>query len=154
MNCPECGAPDNLCQARFDEFLALEFTDPGYSAVHNLTVATFMVQHSSRMSRQGWLYERDLLREFIVEKKSPSLIRQQVKDSVDSGKRKFTFKSKDGAPVINKSTWKKTILDVRAENAEVYCEDIHTWASSVLEEASEMDLERTKDETKRNQNTL
>ena len=107
-----------------------------------------MVQHSSRMSRQGWLYERDLLREFIVEKKSPSLIRQQVKDSVDSGKRKFTFKSKDGAPVINKSTWKKTILDVRAENAEVYCEDIHTWASSVLEEASDMDLERTKNETK------
>ena len=148
MNCPECGAPDNLCQARFDEFLALEFTDPGYGAVHNLTVATFMVQHSSRMSRQGWLYERDLLREFIVEKKSPSLIRQQVKDSVDSGKRKFTFKSKDGAPVINKSTWKKTILDVRAENAEVYCEDIHTWASSVLEEASDMDLERTKNETK------
>ena len=148
MNCAECGAPDNLCQARFDEFLALEFTDPGYGAVHNLTVATFMVQHSSRMSRQGWLYERDLLREFIVEKKSPSLIRQQVKDSVDSGKRKFTFKSKDGAPVINKSTWKKTILDVRAENAEVYCEDIHTWASSVLEEASDMDLERTKNETK------
>ena len=148
MNCPECGAPDNLCQARFDEFLALEFTDPGYGAVHNLTVATFMVQHSSRMSRQGWLYERDLLREFIVEKKSPSLIRQQVKDSVDSGKRKFTFKSKDGAPVINKSTWTKTILDARAENAEVYCEDIHTWASSVLEEASDMDLERTKNETK------
>jgi hypothetical protein len=135
MNCPECGASDNLCQTRFDEFLALEFSDLRYGAVHNLTVATFMLQHSSRISKEGWLYERDLLREFIVEKKSPSLIRQQVKDSVDSGKRTFKFKSKDGKPVIDKTTWMKTILDVRAENPEVYCEDIAAWARSVLEEA-------------------
>lgn len=134
MNCPECGAPDNLCQTRFDEFLVLEFTDPGYGAVHNLTVATYMLQHSSKMSKEGWLYERDLLREFIFEKKSPDLIRQQVKDSVDSGKRTFKFKSKDGVPVINKTTWTKTILDVRTENAEVYCEGINAWATSVLEE--------------------
>jgi hypothetical protein len=87
------------------------------------------------------LYERDLLREFVVEGKSLSLIRQQVKDSVDSGKRKFTFKSKDGMPVIQKSTWKKTILDIRAENAEVYCEDINTWARSVLEEAEELKVQ-------------
>lgn len=139
MNCPECGAPDSLCQTRFDEFLVLEFTDPGYGAVHNLTVATYMLQHSSKMSREGWQHERDLLREFIVEKKSPSLIRQQVKDSVDSGKRTFTFKSKDGKPVINKATWRKTILDVRTENADVYCEDINAWARSVLEEAQELE---------------
>lgn len=143
MNCPECGAPDNLCQTRFDEFLVLEFTDPGYGAVHNLTVATFMIQHSSRMSREGWMYERDLLREFIVEGKSPSLIRQQVKDSVDSGKRKFTFKSKDGMPVIQKSTWEKTILDVRTENAAMYCEDINAWARSVLEEAQELEVKNS-----------
>lgn len=135
MNCPECGASDNVCQTHFDEFLALEFSDLRYGAVHNLTVATFMLQHSSRMSKEGWLYERDLLREFIVEKKSPSLIRQQVKDSVDSGKRTFKFKSKDGKPVINKTTWLKTILDVRSENPEVYCEDIAAWARSALEEA-------------------
>lgn len=135
MNCPECGAPNNLCQTRFDEFLVLEFTDPGYGAVHNLTVATFMLQHSSRLSREGWLYERELLREFVVEKKSPDLVRQQTSQQVDSGKRTFKFKSKDGKPVIDKSTWKKTILDVRAENAETYCADIAAWARSALEEA-------------------
>ena len=135
MSCPECGAPDDLCKSRFDEFLALEFSDMGYGAVHNLTVAAYMIQHSSKLSREGWLYERDFLREFIVEKKSPSLIRQQVKDSVDSGKRTFKFKSKDGKPVINKSTWTKTILDVRTENAEDYCADVSAWARSVLVEA-------------------
>jgi hypothetical protein len=140
MNCPECGAPETLCKARFDEFLALEFSDMGYGAVHNLTVATYMLQHSSKLSLEGWLYERDLLREFIVEKKSPSLIRQQVKDAVDSGKRTFKFKSKDGLPVINKSTWTKTILDVRTKNAEVYCADVTVWARSVLDEAQRLEV--------------
>lgn len=107
----------------------------GYGEVHNLTVATYMIQHSSKLSLEGWLYERDLLREFIVEKKSPSLIRQQVKDSVDSGKRTFKFKSKDGMPVISKTSWTKTILDVRSENAEVYCADVTAWATAVLGDA-------------------
>ena len=134
MNCPECGATDGLCQTRFDEFLILEFTDAGYGAVHHLTVATFMVQHSSKMTREGWMYERELLKEFLIENKPPQLVRKQMKDTVDSGKRKFKIKSRDGLPVINKTTWTKTILDVRTENAEVYCEDINAWARSVLEE--------------------
>jgi len=138
MNCPECGAPGQRCSTCFDEFLVLEFSDPAYGAVHHLTVAAYMLQHSSRLTREGWLYERDLLKEFLVEKKPPTLIRRQNKDKVDSGKRTFRFKSKDGRPVINKTTWILTILDVRPDNAEVYCEDVTAWAQSVLEEALEV----------------
>lgn len=140
MNCPECGAPDGSCQARFDEFLILEFTDTGYGAVHHLTVAAYMVQHSSKMTREGWLFERGLLREFLVENKPPAYIRKQNKDVVDSGKRTFKIKSKTGVPVINQTTWSKTILSVRAENAELYCEDITAWARSVLEEAERLEV--------------
>jgi Family of unknown function (DUF5946) len=135
VTCPECGAPDNLCQTRFDEFLVLEFTDAGYGAVHHLTVATYMLQHSSKLTREGWRYERQLLREFLIENKSPAFIRKQNKDLVDSSKRKFKIKSRDGLPIISKTTWAKTILGVRAENAEVYCQDVTAWARSVLEEA-------------------
>jgi hypothetical protein len=138
MNCPECGAADNLCQSRFDEFLVLEFTDPGYGAVHHLTVATYMLQHSSKMTREGWLHERELLREFLVENKPPSYIRKQNKDLVDSGKRTFKFKSKDGKRVIDKTTWTKTILDVHTEDAEIYCKDIIAWAKSALGEAEKI----------------
>ena len=134
MNCPECGAPETLCKTRFDEFLVLEFTDAGYGAVHHLTVAAYMLQHSSKLTREGWLHERELLREFLVENKPPAFIRKQNKDLVDSGKRKFKIASKDGLPVINKTTWTKTILDVRTENAEVYCEDVTAWARSALDE--------------------
>jgi len=140
MNCPECGAPDSLCQTRFDEFLVLEFTDAGYGAVHHLTVAAYMLQHSSKLTREGWLHERELLREFLIENKPPAFIQKQNKDLVDSGKRKFKIKSRAGLPVINKTTWTKTILDVRVENAQIYCEDVTAWARSTLEDVAEVIL--------------
>src|SRR5687767_13930593 len=140
MNCPECGAPDTLCQTRFDEFLVLEFTDAGYGAVHHLTVAAYMLQHSSKLTREGWLHERELLREFLIANKPPAFIRKQNKDLVDSGKRKFKIKSRDGLPVINKTTWTKMILDVRTKNAEVYCEDVNAWARSALKDAQGLEF--------------
>ncbi len=142
-NCPECGAAENSCGSRLNELLVLEFTDPAYGSVHNLTVATFMLQHSSRLSREGWLYERRLLGESLLEKKSPDLIRRQNRDLVDSGKRTFKIKSKDGLPVINKTCWTKTILDVRAENPEVYVEDVTAWAKAVLKDAEALVVPET-----------
>jgi len=76
------------------------------------------------LTREGWLHMRGLLKEFLVENKSPAFIRRQNRDLVDSGKCKIKIASKDGLPVINKFTWTKTILDVRAEDAEVYCADV------------------------------
>lgn len=133
--CPECGAPEADCASRFDEFLALEFSDPNYGAVHHLTVAAYMLQHSSRLTREGWLEMRGLLREFLVENKAPATIRQQNRARVDSGKRQFKIKSKSGQPVIAKTSWAQTICDVHAETAETYCAEITAWARSVLDES-------------------
>ncbi len=138
MICPDCGAPEMTCETRFHEFLVKEFEDPGYGAVHHLTVATYMLQHSSKLTREGWLHERELLKEFLVENKPPAFIRKQNKDLVDSGKRKFKIKSRDGLPVTNKTTWTKTILDVRSESAKIYCEDVNAWARSALEESEKI----------------
>jgi len=132
MNCPECGAPD--CEARFNECLALEFSNAAYGAVHHLTVAAYMVQHSSKLTRAGWLHERSLLKEFLIENKPPAYIRKQNRDLVDSSKRNFKIKSTDGKSVINKTTWTKTILDIRMNDAKAYCEDVTAWTKSVLED--------------------
>ncbi|MBK7454669.1 MAG: hypothetical protein IPJ46_13425 [Anaerolineales bacterium] len=140
MDCPECGAPETLCQTRFDEFLALEFTNAGYGPVHHLTVTAYMLQHSSKLTREGWLYERGVLREFLVENKPPAFIRKQNRDLVDSGKRTFKIKSRNGLPVIYNSTWTKTILDVRTESAEVYCANVSAWARAVLEDAEKIKI--------------
>ena len=46
-------------------------------------------------------------------------------------KRRPVFAMKTGLIFF---AWTKTILDVRTENAEVYCEDIKAWAKSALED--------------------
>ncbi len=135
MLCPECGAADGDCEVRYHECLIKEFEDASYGAVHHLTVAAYMLQHSSKLTREGWLFERGLLREFLIEKKPPSFIRKQNRDAVDSGKRTFKIAEKNGLPKISRTKWTKTILDVRMENAEVYCADVEAWALSVLGEA-------------------
>jgi len=96
------------------------------------------VQHSSRLTREGWLFERSLLREFLVEGQSPALVRQQSREALDSGKRPFKIKSRTGQPVIAQTAWTKTILDVRAENAAIYCADIELWARSVLDDCEKI----------------
>jgi hypothetical protein len=93
MNCPECGALGDACEARYQACLVKEFTDAQYGAVHHLTVAAYMLQHSSRLTPEGWLYEREILREFLLENKPPAIIRKQHKAAVDSGRRSFKITS-------------------------------------------------------------
>ncbi len=138
MTCPECGAPDDACEQRYHECLVREFSQPGYGAVHHLTVATYMLQHSSKLTKEGWNYERDLLREFLVEKKPPAFVRMQNRDQVDDGKRKFKIKSTDGRPKIGRARWTKTILDVSLEDPEAYCRDVTAWAQASLHDAEDL----------------
>lgn len=138
--CAECGAPGSECAARFDECLVKEFEDPRYGRVHNLTVAAYMLQHSSKFSRAGWLYERDLLREFIVDGVPPERIRSERKDALDSGKHEFSFKSPDGKPLFPQVPWSKTILGVRLDDPQFYCEDIIAWAAATLADSEAIDV--------------
>ena len=140
MNCPECNAPNNACEAHFHECLAKEFENSLYGSVHHLTVVAYMLQHSSQLTREGWLHERALLREFLHENKTPAEIRKRDAPNVDSGKRDFKIKSRDGQPVIDKTTWAKTILDVRLDDPETYRTDIHAWAQAVLGDVEELEI--------------
>ncbi len=141
MNCPECGAiitGEKTCETQYHECLVKEFTDAGFGAVHHLTVAAYMLQHSSKLSLQGWFETRRLLREFLIEHKPPAEIRRQNKNHVDSGKRKWKITSKDGISKISRTEWTKTILDVRLQNAEVYCADVTAWALAALKDSEEI----------------
>ena len=140
MNCPECGAPDGACEIRYNECLVKEFTDAHYGQVHHLTVATYMLQHSGRLTKEGWLYERALLREFLIDKKPPALIRKQNRDLVDSGRRKFKITSQDGLSKTGKARWNTTILSVRMDDPAIYCDDVKAWAQSALAEAEQLEM--------------
>lgn len=138
--CEECGAAGNECETRFHECLGLEFTDPADGRVHHLTVSAYMLQHSSRLTREGWLYERGLLHEFIMEGKPPAQMRLERKDAVDSGTRTFAIKSRDHQPVVLHTPWSRTILDVRSATADVYCQDVTTWARAVLDDSEKISI--------------
>jgi hypothetical protein len=140
-HCPECGAPGTACAEQFNECLALEFTDAGFGAVHHLTVAAYLLQHSSRLTRQGWIYERDLLKEFLIENQSPEFVRSRNKDLLESGKRRFNLRSRGGSPVIGRTAWTKTIMDVCTQDAFTYCADVTAWARSTLIDSESVELE-------------
>ncbi len=91
-----------------------------------------MLQHSSKLTREGWLHERDLLREFLLGGISPQQMRKERRDLVDSSRRTFKIKSRTGLPVIPNASWAKTVLDIRLEDPLEYCEDVIAWASAVL----------------------
>ena len=53
MDCPECGAPAGECETRYHECLAKEFSEPGYGAVHHLTV---LHSHNAMGVPPGYLH--------------------------------------------------------------------------------------------------
>jgi hypothetical protein len=135
--CPECGAPEGACETRFNECLVKEFEEAGYGAVHHLTVTAYMLQHSSKLTKEGWLHMRQLMRDFSVKNKPPDLVRQQNRDKVDSGKRDWKIAADDGQPKIDRQQWAKTIMDVRLDDAKTYCADVTDWAKAVLADAEQ-----------------
>jgi hypothetical protein len=139
--CPECGAPERQCEAQYHQFLALEYADAAYGAVHHLTVAAYMLQHSSNLTAEGWRFERELIKQFLEPGVSPSQVRRELAPDVDSRRRKFKIKSTDGRPLFDPPAWNSTIMNVRHNGPESYCSDITAWARATLVDSEQVRLE-------------
>jgi hypothetical protein len=140
--CHECGVPERQCEARFHRFLALEYADAAYEAVHQLTVEAYMVQHSSHLTSEGWLFERDLLKRFLEPHALPARVRQEIAPDVDSRRRNFKIKSTDRRPLFDRPAWNSTIMNVCHDGPETYCSDITAWARATLVNSEQVRLEK------------
>jgi hypothetical protein len=141
--CPECGAPRTLeedCFERFGHYMGLEMTDPGYGAVHYLTVPAYMLQHPSQLSLRGWQEERELLRQFLREGVTPKMARARGR-AYDSGVRDWSLKKGPRLELPEGFRWASTILDVDESTPEQYRQAIERWARSVLEQALAIHVE-------------
>lgn len=145
-NCPECGAPrteDDGCRDRFDRCLVREFTDPAYGTVHHLTVAAFMLQHPSRLSRPGWLAMRDLLGRFLRDGVSPAEVvaagRRDASLVFGAGR---SWRLTGGPPVVLPAgfAWTQTIPDTADAPPDAYAAAITGWAEAVLGDALEWEV--------------
>jgi hypothetical protein len=137
-NCPFCGAQSDeniTCQNMFDEFLALEFSNPAYGKVHLLTVSCFMIQHQ-RYSDPALLWMQQTLRDVLEKGVDPSEIRLQMTSDVDQGKRYWKIERQPDEPSLPHINWPITIADVykHKEDPVSYCAWVEKWARTTLVE--------------------
>jgi len=136
--CPECGAQlddDATCQSIFDNFLALDFSDPAYGEVHFLTVACYMIQHN-RYSDEALLWIRPQLHAFLAEGVNPAEIRRRAAVETGNGQRDWKVVRSPQARLLPKVLWQITIVDVavHAANAASYREWVRRWGESTLKQ--------------------
>ncbi|NLH00025.1 MAG: hypothetical protein GX491_21920 [Chloroflexi bacterium] len=139
--CPDCGAlldGGASCKAIFDAMLVLEFTDPGYGAVHMLTVACYMIQHR-QYSDEGLVWMEKQLRAYLEEGVSTEAIRRKAAGETGQDRRSWKVTRPPGAPPLLKINWSMTIADAMpspedAPPAEVYRERVTEWARVTLRE--------------------
>ena len=133
--CAKCSAEltqGNTCELIFNEFMGLEFTDPGYGRVHFLTVASYMVQHEG-YSDEMYEWVQSALHKYLEEGANTELIRQ---DAARGPGRTKNIRRLADAPPLPKVVWSMTIADVAANmhDAESYCKLIERWGRTTLEE--------------------
>lgn len=136
--CPECGASlekDASCQEIFESFLVLDYTDPGYGAVHLLTVACYMIQHR-RYSDEGLAWIEEKLRSFLEAGVPTEAIRRQAVKEVGQDRRAWKVTRPPDAPPLPEIAWSVTIADVaaNARDAGSYREWVRKWARATLDE--------------------
>lgn len=121
--------PNTLTQwkAKFNECLALEFSNPEYFEVHHLLVLTYMLQTNS-YSNDYFFIALDLLQKFLKESISP----KKFLNDFEKVKQHTGTRNKAKIKNLDKFEWQMSIMQVRIDNAENYCEDVKIWANNVL----------------------
>jgi hypothetical protein len=136
--CPECGAAlpnGSTCQEIFDSFLALEFENPEYGAVHFFTVACFFIQHN-RYSDEALQWMRGMLREALSAGWTGTQIERTAAASVQNTNRRWKILRNPASAPAPKIDWSITIADVarQAGDAAEYRKWVKQWAETVLQE--------------------
>ena len=117
--------------------LAKEIDDPAYGIVHHLTVPAYMLQHNGH-SRDGWLYSRALLAEFVHGGLSPVDARRRNRRALDSGNREWSITRGPKFERFDQIVWTRTIADLRFDDAESHCADVRAWATAVLADTEQV----------------
>jgi hypothetical protein len=135
--CPECGAAhvdDKTCRDDFHKMLEWEAEDPGRLVAHHLMVLGFHLQHPSLYSPEGLALAKQLLIDFLECGKSPQQARKESKSRVSSTNRNWKITSRrdlHGA-YARPIAWTMTAADAVAGGADHYCDNVRSWAKSIL----------------------
>jgi hypothetical protein len=133
LHCSECGAtytePDDSCQARFHQLLALDFSrrEP-WGSRHALAFAAFALQHPGRFAPSIVSRARVLIERVCIEQEPLDAVvedlRSQTKDD-DLGRPPMAGQAAPGALEV-------TVADLGAFSAPTYPEALLRWARAAL----------------------
>ncbi len=142
IRCPECGGlyeEDDGCAMKFGLMLEREFVDPDYGSVHHLTVAGYMLQHATRLSRRGWIEMRGLLRLNLREGVEPARMRQRIRKAGINSFKGWSLKP-DGTRLDAALgyPWALTVATIDMSSGERYRENVARWADAVLVDAERL----------------
>ncbi|MEQ8676240.1 MAG: DUF5946 family protein [Aggregatilineales bacterium] len=139
--CVDCGAvygTDDNCEAYFHQLLYWEW-EYDLQAVHHLLVLCYHLQHPRLYSPETLENSKQMLVQFVEGGVTPQMMRQQMRDDVDSGKRthKITGTVDSYGAYVHPVNWTMTVVDVVNAGHEVYYESVQKWAKSMLKSLRE-----------------
>jgi hypothetical protein len=113
---------------KFRECLGKDFSDEGYFSAHHLLVLCYMIQCNAYNNKYKEMVCK-ILKGFIDGKELKGIMTENRK----------LFNGKDKTPILRGGNekdiffdkWEKTIMDIRTDSAENYCQDIKDWAFGI-----------------------
>lgn len=121
--CPWCGVA--ACRARFDECLALDFSDARYGAVHHLTAHTYALQHRTQTDEFEAVVARFLLDHLDG---PPTPAAMAVVQGAAGGAVRVARREPGPTP---EEPWATTVADVDTSSPEAYRSTVRAWAEAV-----------------------
>lgn len=134
--CAECGAPEadgRTCRDRFDERLALEFSDARAGSVHFHTVACYQLQHPTAfgLGEEGCAGLRTALEDVEVRGVPVSEVRRRMGDAF-AGATRVRVREDGPATSAAPRRWTTTIADLGPVDAATHADRVRRWARDVL----------------------
>ncbi|QZT64677.1 DUF5946 family protein [Mycolicibacterium austroafricanum] len=124
--CPHCGV--EACEARFQDCLERDYTDPGYGVVHHLTVGAYMLQHNSFLDENIAGTVDFLLRH--LDQTPDESAKRAIRRWAD-GPRRVARRDEHTSPSAPQGGWTSSIADVDVTTAEAYRTTVRAWAAAV-----------------------
>jgi hypothetical protein len=121
--CAWCGIAG--CRDRFDECLALDFSDVRFGAVHHLTAHTYALQHRTHTDAFEAVVARFLL-DHVERRPTPDAM-AALRD-VAGGATQVVRREPGPRP---EQAWPLTVADVDTTSPEAYVATVRAWAEVV-----------------------
>lgn len=138
--CIECGATENdglSCWEQFGYLLSWEQRNPKLYELHFWTVSSYMLQHPSNFTKEGYDLTRSLFCDaYDYHWETPYILKKNREATTNK-----TFKITNPVPVAERErvlkTWGMTVSDVYAAGEKNAVDHVLKWRTSIRNEFSD-----------------